>query len=361
MKLIIADSKKLKKKFMDFYKHQCRKEPLRRDSMSGLLRGLLYKESIMAASAYLEPVLVVDHDRIVMATILAQADRMPAALQLCFLESDGYDPEAFRLILARAEELGRERGAKQITGSLNLHVNYGLGFLANGYDKVQSFGMSHNPEYFHRYFVESGFQSIDLVSYKKDMRGLDQLLGESLRERIESRYKVRELDLKRLPEEAELYTRINNQAFSSHLFYYRRVPEEDLELFKDFKLFLKSENLLFVYRGDEPVGFMLWYPDFHQLMKPGETIGLKTLIRFWMNKKKIDTFKIVEMGVLEKEKGRGAILALFQYCLERTRGRYSFMESGWVLEDNVDSRAFGLKWADGESRRYTAYIKEFKG
>ena len=361
MELIIADSKKLKKKFMGFYLDQCRKDLLRRDSMSGLLRGLLYKESVMADSAYLEPVLVVDEDKIVMATILAQADRMPEALQICFFESDGYNSEAFSLILGKAEELAREREAKQITGSLNLHVNYGLGFLADSYYRVQSFGMSHNPEYFHRYFIESGFEPIDLVSFKKDMRGLDQLMGESLRERIKSRYTVRELDLKRLSEEAELYTLINNQAFSSHPFYYRRVPEEDLELFKDFKLFLKSENLLFVYRGDEPVGFMLWYPDFHQLMRPGETIGLKTLLRYLFNKREIDTFKIVEMGVVDKEKGRGAILALFQYCLERTRGRYSFMESGWVLEDNMDSRAFGLKWADGESRRYTAYIKELKG
>ena len=361
MELIHADSKKLKKRLVGFYMDQYRKDPLRRDSMSGLLKGLLYNRSVMTASAYLEPVLVMDGGRIIMTAVLAQAERMPEALQICFLESDGYDPEAFSVILKRAEELGRQRGAKQITGSLNLHVNYGLGFLSDSYDKVQSFGMSHNPEYFHLYFTENGFRPIDLVSFKKDMRGVDQLMGESLRGRIDSRYRVRELDLKKLPEEAELYTRINNQAFSSHPFYYRRVPEEDLELFNDFKLFLKSENLLFVYREDVPVGFMLWYPDFHQLMKPGETIGLKTLLRFWMDKSNIDTFKIVEMGVIEKEKGRGAILALFQYCLEKTRGRYSFMESGWVLEDNSDSRAFGLKWADGESRRYTAYIKELRG
>lgn len=361
MELIHADSKKLKKRLVKFYMDQYRKDPLRRDSMSGLLKGLLYKKSVMTASAFLEPVLVMDGGRVTMTAILAQAERMPEALQICFLESDGYDPEAFSVILKRAEELGRQRGAKQITGSLNLHVNYGLGFLSNSYDKVQSFGMSHNPEYFHLYFTENGFRPIDLVSFKKDMRGVDQLMGESLRGRIESRYRVRELDLKKLPEEAELYTRINNQAFSSHPFYYKRVPEEDLELFNDFKLFLKSENLLFVYREDVPVGFMLWYPDFHQLMKPGETIGLKTLLRFWMDKSNIDTFKIVEMGVIEKEKGRGAILALFQYCLEKTRGRYSFMESGWVLEDNADSKAFGLKWADGESRRYTAYIKELRG
>lgn len=58
-----------------------------------------------------------------------------------------------------------------------------------------------------------------------------------------------------MEEEAKVYTRINNDAFRDHLFYYERVEEEDLELFKDFKLLLK-ENLLFVEKDGVEVGFM---------------------------------------------------------------------------------------------------------
>jgi hypothetical protein len=358
MKLIKADSKKLKKKMLGFYREQYRKDPLRRDSMSALLKGLIDGTSIMTKSAFLEPVMVVEGESILMIALLAQADRMHEIFQIAFLESSGYQPDAFILILTRAEGLALERGAAQISGALNLHVNYGLGYLADSYDKIQSFGMSHSPDYIHDYFLDTGFEPIELVSYKKDMRGLEQLMGDGLRDRISQRYHVRELDLTNLESEAKLYTEINNKAFSSHQFYYKRVPEEDLELFRDFRFLLKSENLVFAYRGDEPVGFMLWYPDFHQLIKPGETIGIRTVLRNKLHPERIDTFKIVEMGIVTKEQGRGAILALFQYCLEKVRGRYDFMESGWVMEQNLDSRSFGIKWADGEARRYTAYLKE---
>lgn len=358
MRLITADSKKLKKQMLDFYIEQYKTNPLKRDSMSGLLKGLLKGTSVMTKSAFLEPVMAVEGTKILVIALLAQSDRMPDMLQIAFLESCGYHPEAFQLILRRAEALSLERGAKQISGSLNLHVNYGLGYLADSYDKVQSFGMAYNPEYIHDYFIDNGFEPVELVSYKKDMTSVKQLMSDSMRDRVSQRYHVRELDMRNLESEAKLYTEVNNKAFSSHQFYYKRVPEEDLELFRNFRFLLKSENLVFAYKGDEPVGFMLWYPDFHQLMKPGETIGIRTVLRNKLHPERIDTFKIVEMGIVTKEQGRGAILALFQYCLEKVRGRYDFMESGWVMEQNHDSRSFGIKWADGEARRYTAYLKE---
>lgn len=358
MRLITADTVKLKNRLLRFYKEQYKRDPLRRDSMSGLLKGLLKGSSVMTKSAFIEPVIVEDEGKALMVALLAQAERMPDVLQIAFFESEGYHPKAFKLLIGRAEELAKGRNAASISGSLNLHVNYGLGFLSDNYDKVQSFGMAHNPEYFHRYFLDSGFKQVKLVSYKKDMRGLDQLMGDGLRMRIAKRYTVRELDLSNLEKEARLYTEINNQAFSEHLFYYTRIPEEDLELFKDFRFLLKSENLIFVYRDLEPVGFMLWYPDFHQLMEPGESIGVRTVLKNKLHPQRINTFKIVEMGVTPDEQGRGAVLALFQYCLEKIKGSYSFMESGWVMEDNLDSKAFGIKWADGEAKRYSAYIKE---
>ena len=205
MKLITADSKKLKKKMLGFYRDQYRKDPLRRDSMSALLKGLIDGTSIMTKSAFLEPVIVVEGKSILMIALLAHADRMPEIFQIAFLESSGYQPDAFRLILTRAERLALERGAVQISGSLNLHVNYGLGFLADSYDKIQSFGMAHSPEYIHEYFLEAGFEPVELLSYKKDMRGLVQLMADGLRQKVSQRYHVRELDLTNLESEARLY------------------------------------------------------------------------------------------------------------------------------------------------------------
>ncbi|WP_313339650.1 hypothetical protein [Sedimentibacter sp.] len=346
-----------RRKFLNFYKSQYLNNPLKRDSMSGLLKGLIYGTSELCKSVDLEPLMVIDNNRIIMICILAFAYRMQNFVQIGFFEATELNQEAFQLILNRAEQFANEKGAYKISASLNIHVNYGLGFLASGYNKKQSFGMAHNPEFYHEFFTANNFEAIEMVSYKKDMRNTDKLLSDEMVDKLNGIYTVREADFSNLKREAEIYTEINNLSFKEHLFYYPRKKEEDYELFKDLRFLIKPENLLFVEKDSTPVGFMLWYPDFNQIMSSNETVGLKTVIKNKLFSRKIDTFKIVEMGVIPGERSKGAILCLFNYCFKCIRGKYDYMESGWILSDNTKSKSFGIKWADCESKRYKAYIK----
>ena len=355
---LIAVNDKTRKIFMEFYRSQYVNNPLRRDALSDLVKGLIYGKSELCKSLDLEPYMVMDHNKVIMICLLAFAHRMPDYLQIGFFESSEYNMEAFMLIMKRAEEFATEKGAKKISGSLNIHVNYGLGFLANDFDKEQSFGLAHNQEYYHRYFVKNGFRTIEMLTYKKNITTMEKLLSPNVKDKIEAKYKVRKINLNNLKSEIALYTRINNEAFVDHLFYYPRKEEEDFELFKDFKYLLKPENLLFVEKAGAPVGFMLWYPDFNKLIKPGEKVGIKTVIRNKISPNKIRNFKLVEMGVVPSEQGRGAILALFNHCFKCTKGRFDTVESGWILTENKRSKNFGVKWADAESKQFKAYIKD---
>lgn len=357
MELIKVDFKN-RKIFLDFYKSQYVNNPLRRDTSSGLVKGLIYGKSELCKSLEMEPCLVMEKDKILMICILAYAHRLPDYLQIGFFESAEFNGEAFTLVMNRAEELARKNGASKISASLNIHVNYGLGFLASDYDKDQSFGLAHNQEYYHEYFRTNGFKAIDMVTYRKNMNTMDKLFPSNIRKKLETKYAVREIDLKNLKSEIALYTKINNESFGDHLFYYPRKEEEDLELFKDLKFLLRPENLLFVEKSGVPIGFMLWYPDFNQLIKPGETVGLKTVIKNKLLPGSIRTFKIVEMGVIPDERCRGAVLALFNHCFKCTKGRFDYAESGWILADNKKSKNFGVKWADAESKRFKAYCKD---
>lgn len=357
MKLFNVTDKE-RKKFISFYKSHYLNDPLKRDSMSGMVKGLIYGTSELCKSVDLEPLMVVDdNNKIIMICILAFAYRMQEFVQIGFFEADELNHEAFKLILDRAEQFAHEKGAYKISASLNIHVNYGLGFLASDYDKMQSFGMAHNPEFYHKFFEKNNFEAIRMVSYKKDMRNTDKLLKDEMVDRLNKIYTVREADFSNLRHEAEIYTHINNASFKEHLFYYPRKNEEDYELFKDLRFLIKPENLLFVEKEGTPVGFMLWYPDFNQVMSPGETVGIKTVIKNRLFSHKIDTFKIVEMGVVPEERNRGAILCLFNHCFKCINGKYDYMESGWILSENFKSKSFGIKWADCESKQYKAYTK----
>jgi hypothetical protein len=156
-----------RKDFLNFYKKQYLNNPLKRDSLSGLVKGLLYGTSLLCQSIELEPLMVMEKDKIIMICILAHANRMRDYIQIGFFESDEMSMQAFGLILHKAEKLARKNGATKISGSLNIHVNYGLGFLASDFDKVQSFGMAHNPNFYNEYFEKNGFETIGMVSYKK--------------------------------------------------------------------------------------------------------------------------------------------------------------------------------------------------
>jgi len=346
------------KAFINFYEKRYLTDPLKRNSMSGLLKNLLNGKSEMCRSAYLEPVMVEEKGKIIMIALLTHVDRMSDFLQIAFFEADYKESRAFKLILDRAYELAKERGASKISGSLNVHVNYGLGFLASDYDKPQGFGTMHNPEFYHELFSENGFDGVELLSFKKDLDELEEVFIPRMMERLNRRYSIRSLDYKNLERDAQLYTSINNEAFKDHAFYYPRKAAEDLELFKDFKPLLRAENLLFAYKGNEPVGFMLWYPDFHELMKPGETLGIRTVIRNKFMARRIRTVKIVEMGVLPQEMKNGAVLALINKVFELTKGKYSQFESGWVLQSNTPSKMLGVKLADSIYKRYKAYTKD---
>lgn len=355
---LITVNKEKRKDFINFYKNKYINSDLKRDSLSGMLKDLLYGKSELCKSVDLEPVMVVDNNEITMISVLSHAERMPEYMQICFFESDKFNMEAFNLILDRALKKAKEKKARKLTGSLNIHVNYGLGFLSSDFNKKQSFGSSHNPEFYNDYFEQSGFETINMVSFKKNMINSPELLNSDVRKRLNEIYNVREANFKNFKQEIEIYTKINNEAFNEHLFYYTRKTEEDYELFKDLKYLMKEENLLFVEKEGVPVGFMLWYPDFNEIIKRKETAGIKTVIKNKLFHKKIKTFKIVEMGVIPKEKNRGAILSLFDYCFNCTKGRYDTMESSWILSDNIKSKSFGIKWADEESRHYKAYVKE---
>ena len=354
---LITVNKDNRKHFLDFYRKQYINNELKRDTLSGVVKNILYGRSKLLSSVDTVPLMVADNNEIIMISLLAHAHRMSEYLQICFFESQSYRMDAFKLILNRAQEMAKEKKASKITGSLNIHVNYGLGFLASDFDKKQSFGSAYNPKFYNDYFEKSGFEAIEMVSFKKNMVNPPELINNNIREKLSEIYRVREADFKDFKKEIELYTKINNEVFMDHLFYYPRKREEDYELFKDLKYLMKEENLLFVEKAGVPVGFMLWYPDFNEIIDKNETAGIKTVIKNKLFHKQIKTFKIVEMGVIPSERNRGAILALFDYCFKCTKGRYNTMESSWILSQNIKSKSFGIKWADEESKHYKAYVK----
>ena len=343
------------KDYIHFTKSLYKDNPFYRDSMTSVLKDILYKKSIFSKDKDIIPVMVKENDEIVAVATYIFTDRMNDALQIAFFEARENSQKAVDMIVDMGKRIGLEKGAEKIIVGLDGHVNYGLGFLEDHFEEPVSFGNKYNPPYYIHYFKGKLSTEYGLTSFLTDMETFNLDKESKILKETNKKFQYRTANFNKLKKEIEIYTALNNLCFIDHPFYYKRTYKEDYELFKQFKLFLKPENLLIAEKNGEAIGFMLWYPDFHQLIPQGEGMGLKTYFRNRYRGSTIDKFKIVEIGILPAYQGTGAILGLFNKCMELTKDRYRQCETGWILNTNLKSKSFGLKWADSEYKHFKVF------
>lgn len=326
-----------------------------KDTTSSLLKSVLLKKSEFCKYAYVYPVMIYDNNKIVAVCTYIHADNYKETLQISYFEAlPDYDM-AVELIINLAKELCKKRSVSKITIGLNGHVNYGLGVLSDHYDTPLSFGNNYNPHYYIDYFNKYKTIEYTLTSFVGNMDDFNLDKQQKAINKICEKFTFRNVNFSDFKNEMKIYTDLNNICFENHPFYFKRSYTEDYELFKDLKLFIKEENLIFAEKNGQPVGFMLWYPDFNELIPKGKTIGVSTFIKNKLFSHTIRKYKIVEIGVLPQFHNTGAILGLFNECYKRAKGKYDFYETSWILDTNFKSRNFGVKWAKEEYKHYKVY------
>jgi hypothetical protein len=154
------------------------------------------------------------------------------------------------------------------------------------------------------------------------------------------------MNKKKLRQETEIYTYLNNACFPEHPFWADRDVEEDFELFYPFRFLIKEENLLFAEIDGEPIGFFLWYPDFNQLVKRDQHLGLRHVLRYHFSDP-INTFRFTEIAVLPRFKVSAAVLAMILYATPYVKKLgYTYGEGGFIFEENRKSISMTLRFLE---------------
>jgi GNAT superfamily N-acetyltransferase len=157
---------------------------------------------------------------------------------------------------------------------------------------------------------------------------------------------VRKLDKRKLHKEIEIYTYLNNACFLDHPFWAERNVQEDFELFHPFRFLIKEENLLFAEKDGKPIGFFLWYPDFNQLLKGHQHLGIKHVLQYYFTRR-IDTFRFTEIAVLPEYKLSHAAQALILYAIPYIRkAGIKYGEGGFIFEENKNSIAMTRRFLE---------------
>lgn len=354
MRLVGADTKEDLRKYIRFAQTIYKGNQYYRDSLSPILSGVLSGKSAFCAGAQITPVLVMDGGNVVAVCTYIVAHKMHNTVQIAFFEAEEGCREAVDLIVECARKECRERNIGRITIGLNGHVNFGLGLLSDHFNTDVCFGCSYNPPYYIDYFSAYGGKEYNLNSYCWDLSQISFEREKRVIERIARGITIREADFGNLRREARIFSELNNRCFSGQPFYSERTTEEDYELMDQFRLFIKGENLLIAEKKGDPLGFLLWYPDFNQLIPPGKGMGLRTLVKNKLWGRNIDRLRISEIAIVPEYQGSGLAVALLGKCFEIARGRYCRGESGWILGDNIKSNRLVGRYAS-EYKNYKAW------
>jgi hypothetical protein len=279
-------------------------------------------------------------------------------MSIGFFDAKPNSQEAVSLMLRYAEGLALEWDANRIVIGLEGHCNNAVGFPLDSRPPI-SFGESYGKPYYHDYFL--GYERIKLVSFKKEISDITGRLREDV-QRIENRTKgvvMEPADFSRsgFRKSIQRYTNLNNQIFKDHRYYYQRFEDEDLELFKSMKPLLNPNNLIFAKKDGEYIGFVLWYPDFNQLVPKGGTAGVLTFIRYKLFRQIPKRGKLVEIGLLPQYKRTGAVALLFLGALKAAGQKCTTMITSWILEENIPSELATQRYADEPYKEYCTYEK----
>lgn len=311
-----------------------------RSTENDVIRMLTFGRSAFHGHAEVTPYLLADGRRVVGRLALIHDRKAPGHVQVAFFEALPGLHGVREAIAAEARR--RHPDAGRMVAGLWGHLNYGAGFLASNFDEPPLFGLPYTPPHYLDYFA--GMTPHGMVSYRFDNQPFYDFAKAFASGFDPGPVRIRPLDRANLRRDTAIYTDLNNRCFADHPFWAERGVDEDFELFHPFRFLIRDENLLFAEVDGEPVGFLLWYPDFNELKGGSGDLGVLDVLRYRFANP-IRSVRLTEIGVLPGHRRGNPTAALILAMIQAVeRGPYRFCEGGFIFESNRGSLGMTLKF-----------------
>lgn len=316
-------------------------------SDNDIMRLVIKGPSDFHNHAKIIPILVQIDKKTVARFAFIHDKTLPEYIQVSFFEAiKGIDN-----LTENITKLAKEKFPKtnKICFGLNGHLNYGAGILLNNFDKIPVFGLPYNHSYYPDYFRNMTARKITSFSFLARKSEYFNKLKNRIK--TDSNISIRKLDKKKLVRDSEIYTKLNNECFQEHPYWANRTNKEDLELFEPFRFLLQNENLIFAEYKGKPVGFLLWFPDFYQLLKRDRELKAAhhldiDVLRFkFLNK--INTFRFTEIAIHPDFRKKSVEMLLINQMVDDViSAGYKYGTGGFIFDENKDSINLALKYIE---------------
>lgn len=269
---------------------------------------------------------------------------------LAFFEALPGAHRATRELFDAACEWLRSQGA--VAARAGFYLPLDLPFVIDEYDALPPNLLRQNPDYYHAFIKDAGFESEKgLVDYK--IAVTPELVA-----RYESALEAGRrggfdiVPLKDVPANRRVdeFAPAFNEAFYNHWGFVAGSHQAYAEMLTFFELLGGLETSVIAYRGKEVVGTLMVVPEetAHAVLKPGRAL------------KDSEKLNFLGIGVREVARGRGVNLAMASYAyLKLIAQGAKYLSYTLVVDDNWPSRRTAEKLGANICANYVVYRRSF--
>jgi hypothetical protein len=223
--------------------------------------------------------------------------------------------------------------------------------------------MPYNPPYYNDHLTAYGFKKA------KDLYAFIRLTEVPISERIKKiigrvlktpDIKMRNIDLKKLPQEMETIREIYNSAWREIWGFVPITSEEMLETAKSLKPILNPQLTCIIEIDSKPAAFSITIPDVNTALKKikGKLTPFN-LMPFLLNLRKIRQGRLILLGTKKEYRNKGLELLMIKQIISDTRELgWTHGELSWVLEDNQKIISVIEEFGGRLYKKYRIYEKQ---
>ena len=236
----------------------------------------------------------------------------------------------------------KKDGAEIMRGPVSYSTNHECGFLVDGFDSPPKVMMTYNQPYLPKLCEKFGFtKAQDLFAYRitDEMPIPERIINIS--EKILSRIGAtsRNINMSRFDEEISSIHEIYNAAWEDNWGFVPMTKEEFYYIGKNLKQIIDPKAALIIEVDKKPIAFVLALPDINMaLIKlKGRLLPFGLLKLLWHTKirNKVDSLRVITLGVVPKYRGRGLDMVLYALIYKGgSEAGYEWAEMSWILESN---------------------------
>ncbi len=254
-----------------------------------------------------------------------------------------HDQEAANTLFNAAREWLKTHDMEAMDGPINFGENFVYwGLLIEGFMQ-QGYGMQYNFPYYRDLFENYGFQIyFEQYSFLDDF---NKPYPEHMRQFGERFWRKPDFTFKHLEmRHAEKYLRdlamMYNAVWSDFHENYTPLKYEDLnQIFQDAKSLLNEKFIWFGYHQGNPIGFLIVFPDLHQIYRKlrNGRLNLPNIIKLLYYKRRaITRGRLLLSGVIPKFQRTGVVGGIYLKLTDSMKAEgLKELELSWVGEYNI--------------------------